>query len=186
MPVISRCLPEFKAVAQEPSRIFDDAMMHVLTFHLPAMVRLHAWKKLFAIDRDGYSSLTFFDKLEDNEYTIVAIKDTKGYIFGAFCTEQWATSSKFYGDGYSFVFTFRDGDDLEIYPATGEDELYQIADSDGIIIGGTNSSSSSKRAALSIFNHFGEGHSGESVTYNNERLCGPSHLPDTVKTRDSN
>ena len=51
-------------------------------------------------------------------------------------TEEWRNSSNFSGDGYSFVFTFRDGDDLEIYPATGQTEYYQQADADGIIIGG--------------------------------------------------
>lgn len=58
----------------------------------------------------------------------MVIQDTKGYIFGAFVTEEWHSTGNFYGDGYSFVFSFRDSDDLEIYPATGENDLYQQSD----------------------------------------------------------
>ena len=108
------------------------------------------------------------------------MKDTKGYLFGAFCTEEWKYAKNFYGDGYSFVFTFREGDDLEIYRASGEDDHYQLADTDGFIIGGAKAITG-KRSALSIFNQFTEGHSGECETYASERLCGPAHLPDLYK-----
>ena len=101
--------------------------------------------------------------------TILVVKDTKGYVFGAFLTEEWHRSSNFYGDGYSFVFTFRDGDDLELYTASGETDLYQQSDQDGIIIGGSDISS--QRSSLTISDGYTRGHSGESYTYNNFRLC---------------
>ena len=113
-----------RVFTSEPSEILNEARVHVLTYHLPGTIRLSQWKKLFSVSRDGYSPLTFFDKTEEHDYTILALKDTKGYIFGAFCTEEWRPGNRFYGDGYSFVFTFREGDDLEIYRASGEDDQY--------------------------------------------------------------
>jgi len=80
------------------------------------------------------------------------IKDRVGYIFGAFCAEEWKNSNVFFGNGDAFVFTFRNGDDLEIYPATGMDTQYQSADKDGIIIGGSTAAKS--RAAITISNRF--------------------------------
>jgi len=143
--------------------------MHVLSYHLPGTIRLSKWKLLFTTCEDGYSHLTFYDRLEDAPETILVIKDTKGYVFGAFLTEEWNLTSKFYGDGYSFVFSFMDGDDLELYPATGENDLYQQSDRDGIIIGGSDNSS--QRSSLTISDRFSRGHSGVSNCYNNHRLC---------------
>jgi len=124
MPTISKCLPEVKLVSSEPSKVLSQAKMHVLSYHLPSTIRLSKWDLLFTPSRDGYSNLTFFSKLEDMQETILVIKDTRGYIFGAFVTEEWRDSNSFYGDGYSFVFSFKNGDDLSLYPATGECELY--------------------------------------------------------------
>ena len=69
------------------------------------------------------------------------------------------------GNGDAFVFTFRDGDDLEIFPATGMDDQYQSSDSEGIIIGG--STSLKGRAAISVSDRFRHGHSGISQTFEN-------------------
>ena len=124
MPTISKCLPEFKPVSSEPSAIMSEAKMRVLANHLPGSIRLSKWTLLYTPGRDGYSHLTFFEKLEEYEETVLVIRDTRNYIFGAFLTEEWRHTSNFYGDGYSFVFTFRDGDDLELYPATGETDNY--------------------------------------------------------------
>ena len=94
---------------------------------------------MYTSRRDGYSHITFFEKLEEMRETIVAIKDTRGYVFGAFVTEEWHISKGFYGDGYSFVYTFRDGDDLELYPATNENDFFVQSDERGFIIGGSDS-----------------------------------------------
>ena len=98
--------------------------MRVLAYHLPGAIRLSKWSLLYTPSKNGYSHLTFFDKLDGNVETLLVIKDTRGYVFGAFMTEEWRMTSSFYGDGYSFVFTFRDGDDLELYPATGDNDNY--------------------------------------------------------------
>ena len=124
MPMISSCLPDFKLMASEKSKVLNDGQMQVLSYHLPGTCRLSQWQLLFTTRRDGYSHFTFFEKLSNMPETILVVKDTKGYVFGAFLTEEWHRSSNFYGDGYSFVFSFRDGDDLELYTASGETDLY--------------------------------------------------------------
>jgi len=87
MPTISKCLPEVKTVASEPSKILSEAKMHVLSFYLPGGIRLSKWKLLFTPTEHGYSHVTFFDRLENAMETILVVKDSKGSVFGAFLTE---------------------------------------------------------------------------------------------------
>ena len=47
--------------------------MLVLSYHLPAVIRLQNWELLFSLERDGYSHHTIFDKLNQNEETILVI-----------------------------------------------------------------------------------------------------------------
>ena len=152
MPTISKCLPEYKPVTLEKSSILSDAQIKVLSRHLPSIVRLFNWELIFTPRRDGHSHLTFFVKCADHEYTILLIKDTHGYRFGAFCSEEWRTGGGFCGNGDAFVFTFRDGDELEIVPASGADDQYQCALDGVLIIGG--SSSGKGRAAITISDRF--------------------------------
>ena len=98
--------------------------MLVLSYHLPAVLRLQNWQLLYSLSRDGYSHHTFFDKLKDNEETILVIKDTHGHKFGAFCTSVWQPTRNFTGDTISWIFTFHKGDDLHLWPATGENEMF--------------------------------------------------------------
>lgn len=111
--------------------------MLVLTYHLPAVIRMNNWELLYSINRDGYSSENFFAKIKDHEYTMLVIKDQRGHVFGAFCTEEWQHARGFRGNGESWVYTFHNGEDLHLSPATGMNEMYQHADADGLIIGGS-------------------------------------------------
>lgn len=168
MPSISNCLPEFKPIALEKSKILSQGKQLVLTYHLPASLKFLNWSLLYTPRRDGIFYSTFFEKCANEDYTLLVIKDTANNVFGAFCTEIWQKSSKFVGDGYSFVFTFRDKDDLELYPASGAFDLYQQSDESGIIVGG--SESSKRRCAIRLGNNFSMGNSSESDTYQNASL----------------
>ena len=59
-------------------------------------------------------------------------------MFGTFATEEWWESKNMYGTGESWVFTFHDGDDLEVSASTetGENDFYQYSNEEGIIVGG--------------------------------------------------
>lgn len=98
--------------------------MLVLSYYLPAMLRLQNWELLFKLSRDGYSYHTFFDKLKSNDWTILLIKDTQGNRFGAFCTSQFEPERGFSGDCSSWVFSFYKGDNLNLWQATGQNDMY--------------------------------------------------------------
>lgn len=77
---------------------------------------------LYSLNRDGVSIGTFYEKARFFKQTLMIIKEKAGYIFGAYCTETWKSATKFYGTGENFLFTFRDGDKIEVFNWTGEDD----------------------------------------------------------------
>jgi len=96
------------------------AMFKVLTHFLPLHVKMFEWELVYSINRDGYSPLTFFKQLKRHENCVLIIKDNSGQIFGAYTTEAWHYSKRFYGTGESFVFTFHEDEDLSVFMATGD------------------------------------------------------------------
>jgi hypothetical protein len=68
---------------------------------------------------NGISMNTFLNKVSGQDATIFLIEDSNGYKFGGFNLEPWRCGTKFYGSGESFVFTFKDKDDIKAYYSTG-------------------------------------------------------------------
>ena len=61
----------------------------MLTLHLPSVVRMHEWEKLFSIGEDGTSFNTFYESVKDRGHTILLIQDSNDSIFGCFAVEEW-------------------------------------------------------------------------------------------------
>lgn len=80
------------------------------------------------------------------------------------------------GDCSSWVFSYFKGDQLSLWQATGDNDMYQHADNEGIIIGGCPDAHGS--SALTVMNNFSTGRSGRSDTYNNDVLCSTELLAD--------
>jgi len=71
------------------SYIMNDIMISNLIARFPLYLRQTNWKRLYRRNEDGCSLITFFKSLKEYETTIIVIKDTKGWVFGGFCTEPW-------------------------------------------------------------------------------------------------
>jgi hypothetical protein len=105
---ISRCLPEFVPISKDPSDIIDREMRAQIAKYLPPLVKMREWKLLFTIGKDGVSYTTFYENVRDRDNTVLLVKDSKGKVFGAYCSEAWKKTMHFYGLGESFIFTFDD------------------------------------------------------------------------------
>ena len=79
---------------------------------------------LYSIQRDGYSHHTFFDKVSRQEAYFLLIRDSLGHVFGGYLSETIKNKSAYLGNGDSFVFTFHDGEELEIFGSTGKNSKY--------------------------------------------------------------
>lgn len=79
----------------------------------------------YSLERDGYSYITFFNKLKAYECYLLILKDTLGHVFGALITEPILEQNRaFVGHGEAFVFTFGLGDDVRVFHATGLNDKY--------------------------------------------------------------
>lgn len=112
----------------EPSQFLNDYQIGNIIPELPALIRARPWNLVYSLNRDGVSMSTFMENTKRSPMTLLFIQDSKGYVFGAFCTANWHISSSFFGDGESFVFTFKDGDRPSMFYWTGESDQFQWSD----------------------------------------------------------
>jgi hypothetical protein len=64
------------------------------------------------------------------------IKDLDSFVFGAYLSDGIKNSyGKFYGTGESFLFTFRDSKQIQIYKWTHLNNYFILCDKDGLAVG---------------------------------------------------
>jgi hypothetical protein len=85
---------------------------------------MREWKLLYSINKDGVSMQTFYANTKNRDNTVIIIRDEFDCIFGAFCSEKWHVSSGYYGTGESFVFTFKNEEDIMVYKWTEKEERF--------------------------------------------------------------
>ena len=105
------------------SKLLNDLQISNISEHM-GMYRNMTWQLLYRLSEHGVSMNTFTDRLQGFETTLVIIQDSRRHLFGSFCTEEWVFSSSFYGTGDNFVFTFKNGDSCEYFPASGDNSMY--------------------------------------------------------------
>ena len=77
------------------------------------------------------------------------------------------------------MFTFHDGEELEIFQSTGLNHNFHLTDKDFMIVGGATEITSKGRGAIIISDCFTRGHSSECDTFANQILCGQNEQADT-------
>ena len=89
------------------SRILNLQQVSNLVGQLPTFYRECSWKRIFGIEEDGTSLITFYEKCRDVENTLLVVQDNNGWVFGGYCNEAWREGYRFFGNGDNFVFTFK-------------------------------------------------------------------------------
>ena len=158
----------FLPMKDRPSGILTDVQISKIVEYLPSFHRMSDWKRLYRLDVDGRSMLTFFAKCREYDTTVLVVQDQNKYVFGAFCTEKWACTHQFFGQGDNFLYTFKDTDDLTVYNWTGDGEnRHQYSDGESIGLGGGLKG----RFSLYLMNNFESGTSYNTEVYENEVLA---------------
>ena len=68
--------------------------------------------------------ITFMEKIKREETTLILCVDEGGYKFGSLQFYDWMPRKLFFGTGESFVFTFKDTEDVTVYYGTGKNSMY--------------------------------------------------------------
>ena len=164
------------------SRMLSPALRQQLGAAIPSRFALSDWRLLYSTHVHGISLNTFYLRTQGCGACILAIKDTSGHVFGAFCTE-WRPPSlpaNFYGGGESFVFQVERLKDLpplpladgpppdqacQVFRWTGTNNYFMFSAKDHLAVG------SGGHFALWLDAELLHGSSGGSMTFDNPPLC---------------
>lgn len=135
---------------------------------LPMSVADRTWKRLFSLERDGDCFESFLTKVAGEAETILAIKTTRGHLFGAYADNIWERRKDYYGSGKACLFTI-EGDEVKVYRWTGANRHAQHIDAaKGRIIMGAGDAGG---LGLCVEENFARGSTARSETFENEPLC---------------
>jgi len=162
--------PELSGYAVKNAPIIDHTIQSCLINALPSRFRRSPWTLKYSSKRDGISLHSLYRAVRHSPVTMLAVRDTNGYCFGAFSTEVWSTqnANRYFGTGESFVFAIeKDGDDtVTCFSWSEKNDYFQIAKSESLGVGGGSN------YALWIDEDFTRGISGNYCeTYNSECLA---------------
>jgi len=115
----------------------------------------------------GISMMTFIENVSGEDVTLMIVEDSLGYKFGSFVFDEWRHKKNFYGSGESFVYTFRDKEEVDVYYGTGNNSMYQYCDRTCVGVGGDKREG---RFALYLGDDFYRGSSTKTSCFENQVL----------------
>ncbi len=68
--------------------------------------------------------MTFIENVAGEDVTLMIVEDSLGYKFGGFVFDDWKHRKNFYGSGESFVYSFQDKEEVEVFYGTGYNSMY--------------------------------------------------------------
>eukprot|EP00934_Nitzschia_sp_Nitz4_P008050 Nitzschia sp. Nitz4//scaffold429_size8240//816//2594//NITZ4_009135-RA/size8240-processed-gene-0.8-mRNA-1//-1//CDS//3329551642//8040//frame0 len=174
------------------SHVLTPSTMEALRGFFPyAVTESNFWLK-FSLMREGASLPTLLSTVRASTYTVIAVETRHGEVFGCFTGTPWRTGSRWFGTGEAFLWRLKQsrmtsqskakasnvGNEMEVYPFTGLDDLVQYCTSKTIAVGGgdwTNASCPFPNEPCGIgFMIDGDLAGGETnscATFANPRLC---------------
>eukprot|EP01043_Picozoa_sp_COSAG02_P037195 COSAG02_NODE_2774_length_8057_cov_4.361146_8_plen_456_part_00 len=100
-------LPTFIS-GDEPGLDLSPQLISRLYAALPPSLHIHGWSLIYRLGDHGASLMTLYKKVADRGdeivETVLLIKDTRGYVFGALAMHPWAETGRYYGLGEGMVF----------------------------------------------------------------------------------
>uniref|UniRef100_A0A0P4W7R3 TLDc domain-containing protein n=1 Tax=Scylla olivacea TaxID=85551 RepID=A0A0P4W7R3_SCYOL len=157
--------PRVRAMGQYPinnvkSVIVSKDELLTLWSWLPMRMTMYQPTLIYTTEEHGCSLTTFFQRAEKYEPTLLCIRTTDDYVFGAYCSTAWAQRhckdefgnwQTYFGTGETFLFSLRptvakyqwvgisrQQDDAAVSSVEHCAELFMHADNNMITIGGGN------------------------------------------------
>ncbi|XP_053556820.1 MTOR-associated protein MEAK7 [Bombina bombina] len=156
--------PSFVSLLDLPSVMF-------LNYQLPSEMQ-QKWRLLFSSQIHGESFSKLCGHLVDQGPSLLVLKDSDGFIFGGFASQNWEVKPQFQGDSRCVLFSIFPH--LNVYTYTGYNDHYMYLNHgqqtmpNGLGMGGQHN-----YFGLWIDSNFGSGHSKAKpscTTYNSPQL----------------
>ncbi|KAM9301768.1 MTOR-associated protein MEAK7 [Gastrophryne carolinensis] len=164
-------VPKCRKGKQTFCSLLDFPAVMFLNSQLPSDMQ-HRWRLLFSTQVHGESFSQLCGHLIDQGASLLVLRDSDGFIFGGFASQNWEVKPQFQGDSQCFLFTV--SPQLDIYTYTGYNDHYMYLNHgqqtmpNGLGMGGQHD-----YFGLWIDSNFGRGHSKAKprcTTYNSPQL----------------
>lgn len=116
------------------SKFIGDDLFQSLLSNLPEKYVNLDVNQLYSTGDDHQTLKMFYKAMSKTSQTILLIKDSNNYVFGAFCSQQWTPQNKYYGDGDCFVFTLWPR--FNVYKWSRLNLFFQFSNNSSIGVGG--------------------------------------------------
>lgn len=94
---------------------------------------------VYSTNLHGMSLSTLYNRVQSSSPTIIALRDTKGRVFGCYAAVPWkAHATRYYGTGESFVFSVLSDHTVDVYNWTRDrsNNFFQFTSGTFLAIGG--------------------------------------------------
>lgn len=104
---------------------------------LPERYKFADWYLRYRMSSDGASLMTMLKLSPNYETKILILLNSVGDVFGGVITEPWKNKlgHTFYGSGSCCVWSFYQGENLQLYPGTGANEYYILVSEQHLAMG---------------------------------------------------
>ena len=151
----------------EPSDLLDIIHIRKLMIHLLGNAVGHDWYPVYSTFKHGFSLSTMYRNMLEFEGSpvLLVVQDSFGKLFGAMVPSHLRVSDRFYGTGESFLFSFDENNEMQIFHWTGANDYVIKGSIDSIAFG-----SGDGYFGLWLDQSLYHGSSSTCTTYNNEHL----------------
>ncbi|KAI8601993.1 TLDc domain-containing protein, partial [Dissophora ornata] len=126
------------------------------------------WNLVYSSDQHGISMITLFHRCKGKGPMVLAIKDTRNGVFGAFVNEELKPNLSYYGTGE----WKKKQKVVQCWKWTGKNDYMVLSEPGFIGFGGGDG-----KFGLWIHSDLEIGHSSRCATFDNEPLAAASHHP---------
>ena len=157
-------LPELS----QPSALMEEHHIRALLAEVPLRYRQSSWKLAYSTMRDGISMHTMLRNARGKSPTILVVRDMGKALFGAFCSEAWRLSTRYYGTGETFVFQLHPKEVVWHWwykkANVQQNDYFMWGNHDEVAVGGAGG------YAIKLDSELAGGVSRNSITFGNDSL----------------
>jgi len=148
----------------DESHILSPEQFNALIDSTPRLYQTLEWQLLYSTVVHGTSFAHMLRRTQENTPLLIVIKDENDFVFGAYSTNDLWFSEEFYGGGETFLFTFRDLDEITTFNWSKKNSLFLFVSEEGFMFGG------GPHYGLWVSNDLTRGRSFECETFDNKLL----------------
>ena len=87
--------------------LLTQSHVDALAPHFSIPLQMQKIECIYMLEQDGCDLTSFYNKAKKIQNTIIVVRSVKGAIFGGFNSVDWQSQETYYGNGESFLYSFK-------------------------------------------------------------------------------